>query len=379
MDRTERFYKIEMLIRNRGCVSFVDLMGELGVSRATLKRDLEYLRARMDAPIVYDRFDNGYKLDADPRDARQVKHELPGVWFSEREIHALLTMHQLIQGLDEGGVLARHLQPLLDKLHGMLGAGDVEARDLMKRVKIMSPAHRPVASQHFELIGSALTRRQRVQMSYYVRSRKEDTERIVSPQRLVHYRNTWYLDAWCHASVGLRRFALDAIREATLLEQRAKDVAVKTIEAELDAGYGVFSGGKVQWATLQFTPEAAQWVKDEEWHPMQEATVHEDGSLTLRVPYADATELAMDVLRHGEQVKVLSPAKLAQTVEQRLADALGQYRPGGEGIDVPLIDDVRRALEDIAARLTSDDDAAAKLRKPRAAAATPLKPARKRS
>jgi predicted DNA-binding transcriptional regulator YafY len=99
MDRTERFYKIEMLIRNRGCVSFAELMGELGVSRATLKRDLEYLRARMDAPIVYDRFDNGYKLDADPRDQRQVKHELPGVWFSEREIHALLTMHQLIQRL----------------------------------------------------------------------------------------------------------------------------------------------------------------------------------------------------------------------------------------------------------------------------------------
>jgi predicted DNA-binding transcriptional regulator YafY len=357
MDRTERFYKIEMLIRTRGCVSFADLMGELGVSRATLKRDLEYLRERMDAPIVYDRFDNGYKLDADPRDQRQVKHELPGVWFSEREIHALLTMHQLIQSLDEGGVLGRHLKPLLDKLHAMLGTGDVEARDLMKRVKIMSPAHRPVASQHFELIGSALTRRQRVQMSYYVRSRKEDTERIVSPQRLVHYRNTWYLDAWCHASDGLRRFALDAIRAATLLEQRAKDVAVKTIEAELDAGYGVFSGGKVQWATLQFTPEAAQWVKDEEWHPAQKASMADDGSLTLKLPYADATELAMDVLRHGEQVRVLSPAKLAQTVEQRLAVALRQYRADGEVIDPPLIDDLRRALVDIAARLTPDADA----------------------
>jgi len=213
---------IEMLIRNRGCVSFADLIGELGVSRATLKRDLEYLRARMDAPIVYDRFDNGYKLDADPRDQRQVKHELPGVWFSEREIHALLTMHQLIQGLDEGGVLARHLQPLLDKLHGMLGASDANAKELMKRVKIMSTAHRPVASKHFELIGSALTRRQRVQMSYYVRTRKQHMQRTVSPQRLVHYRNTWYLDAWCHASDGLRRFALDAIREATLLEQRAE-------------------------------------------------------------------------------------------------------------------------------------------------------------
>jgi predicted DNA-binding transcriptional regulator YafY len=296
------------------------------VSRATLKRDLEYLRARMDAPIVYDRFDNGYRLDADPRDARQVKHELPGVWFSEREIHALLTMHQLIQGLDEGGVLARHLQPLLDKLHGMLGTSESEARALMKRVKIMGSARRPVVARHFELIGSALTRRRQVRMGYYVRSRKEETERTVSPQRLVHYRNTWYLDAWCHGSDGLRRFALDAIRDATLLEQRAKEVPVKTIEAELDAGYGVFSGGKLQWAVLQFSAEAAQWVAHEQWHPQQQAVLAADGALTLRVPYADATELAMDVLRHGEQVKVLGPASLAQLVQRRLQQALAGYR-----------------------------------------------------
>jgi predicted DNA-binding transcriptional regulator YafY len=326
MDRTERFYKIEMLIRTRGSVSFATLMEELGVSRATLKRDLEYLRARLDAPIVYDRFDNGYKLQADPRDQRQVKHELPGVWFSEREIHALLTMHQLIQGLDEGGVLARHLQPLLDKLHGMLGTSEHEAKELMKRVRIASPARRPVAPRHFELMGSALTRRQRVQMSYWVRSRQEETQRTVSPQRLVHYRNTWYLDAWCHSSEALRRFALDAIREATLLEQpRAKDVPVKTIEAELDAGYGVFSGAKVQWATLLFSPEAAQWVAHEQWHPQQQATLQPDGALNLRVPYADATELVMDVLRHGEQVKVLAPAALVQRVSRQLKDAAQRY------------------------------------------------------
>jgi predicted DNA-binding transcriptional regulator YafY len=102
MDRTERFYKIEMMIRARSAVSFDDLLAGVEVSRATLKRDLQYLRSRMDAPIVYDRFENGYKLQADPRDERQVNHQLPGVWFSEREIHALLTMHQLIAGLDNG-------------------------------------------------------------------------------------------------------------------------------------------------------------------------------------------------------------------------------------------------------------------------------------
>ena len=325
MDRTERFYKIEMLIRSRGSVAFVDLMEELGVSRATLKRDLDYLRERLDAPIVYDRFANGYSMRPDARDARQVKHELPGVWFSEREIHALLTMHQLIRGLDEGGVLARHLQPLLDKLHGMLGASDTEAGELMKRVKILSAARRPVVGRHFELIGSAITQRRRVQMLYYVRSRREETERTVSPQRLVHWRNTWYLDAWCHSSDALRRFALDAIRSASLLDQRAKDVPLKTIEAALDAGYGVFSGARLHWATLRFTPEAAQWVQHEQWHPKQQATLHDDGSLTLRLPYSDATELSMDILRHGEQVKVLAPAALATAVKSNLLRAAARY------------------------------------------------------
>lgn len=325
MDRTERFYKIELLIRTRGSVPFADLMDELGVSRATLKRDLEYLRERMDAPIVYDRFSNGYQFNPDARDARQVRHELPGLWFSEGEIHALLTMHQLIGGLDEGGVLARHLQPLLDKLYGMLGTSDAEARELVKRIKVMSPARRPVAPKHFELIGGALTRRQRVHLHYWVRSRREMTERTVSPQRLVHWRNTWYLDAWCHATDALRRFALDAIREADPVDQRAKDVALKTIEAELDAGYGAFSGAKAQWATLQFTPEAAQWVRHEQWHPQQEAKLHGDGSLTLRLPYSDATELAMDILRHGEQVKVLAPAALVTAVRAALQRAAAQY------------------------------------------------------
>ena len=325
MDRTERFYKIEMLIRSRGTVSFAALIDELGVSRATLKRDLEYLRERLDAPIVYDRFANGYSMRPDARDARQLKHELPGVWFSEREIHALLTMHQLIEGLDEGGVLARHLQPLLDKLHGMLGANDAEARELMKRVKVMGAARRPVMGRHFELIGSAITQRRRVQMQYYVRSRRELTERSVSPQRLVYWRNTWYLDAWCHTSDALRRFALDAIRSASLLTQRARDVPVKVIEAALDAGYGAFSGDTVQWATLRFTVEATQWVQHEQWHPQQQVTLHDDGSMTLRLPYTDATELAMDILRHGEQVEVLEPAALRESVQRSLVRAAARY------------------------------------------------------
>ena len=324
MDRTERFYRIEMLIRNRGLVSFDALLEDLEISRATLKRDLQYLRERLDAPIVYDRADNGYRFDGS---LRQRAHELPGLWFSDKEIHALLTMHQLIQGLGAEGVLGRHLQPLLDKLHGMLGADDTAARELMRRVNIVAAVRRPVDARFFERIGSALLERRRVELLYYTRARGSESRREVSPQRLTHYRNTWYLDAWCHRSDGLRRFALDAVREASVLEQRAKDVPLATVKAELDGGYGVFAGRRLKWATLQFSAEAAQWVATEQWHPQQQTQTLADGSLRLRLPYTDSTELSMDILRHGDQVRVVAPKDLALQVADRLRRAAALYGP----------------------------------------------------
>lgn len=315
MDRTERFYKIEMLIRNRQRVSFQELRDELEVSPATLKRDLQYLRERMNAPIEYDREHNGYRFGTG---WHGEAHELPGVWFSEKELHALLTMHQLLAGLDDSGILTRHLQPLFDKLSGMLGATEAEARELMKRVKLINTARRRVPSRWFETIGSALVQRQRLALRYRKRSDRSVSERIVSPQRLVHYRNTWYLDAWCHDNEAFRRFALDAIEEARPLPQRARQVSIKQLEAQLDQGYGIFAGERVQWATLRFSPDAAQWVAAEEWHPSQRAQWEPDGRYRLEVPYAEDTELLMDLGRHAGQVEVLAPRELRQRYDERL-------------------------------------------------------------
>jgi len=102
MTKTARVYKIEMLIRNRGHVSFQALLDELEVSPATLKRDLDYLKDQLDAPIEYDRFLNGYRFG---EGYRGQKHELPGLWFSERELYSLLMAHQLLSELDSEGVV----------------------------------------------------------------------------------------------------------------------------------------------------------------------------------------------------------------------------------------------------------------------------------
>lgn len=323
MDRTERFYKIELLIRGRECVSFATLLEALEVSPATLKRDLQYLRERMDAPIEYDALANGYRFG---QQWRGQQHELPGVWFNEKELHALLTMHQLLSGLDENGILSRHLQPMFDKLTGMLGTDAAEAKEMTRRVKLISTARRRVASEYFETVGSAVVQRQKLRISYRKRGKGGGTvgSRVVSPQRLVHYRNTWYLDAWCHQSEGLRRFALDAMEAAELLDEKAKPVALKALETELDQGYGIFAGGQTQQAQLVFSAEAAAWVSREEWHASQQSEWLADGRWQLEVPYVDATELLMDLLRHAGQVEVLAPPALRQAYAKRLREAAAQ-------------------------------------------------------
>lgn len=321
MANNERLYKIERLIRSRGHVSFETLLQELEVSRATLKRDLEYLRSRLGAPIDYDRFVNGYRF---AEDSRQARHELPGLWFDERELYSLLTAHQLLSGLDADGTLSRHLQPLLERIHELLGSADDAT--LMQRVKIISAARRPVPTRFFELVAEAVLRRQRLHLRYLTRTRREVGERDVSPQRLVHYRNTWYLDAWCHRVEGLRRFALDAIETAAALGQPALDLPMAQVQAEMDAGYGIYAGGRRQWATLVFAARAAAWISREEWHPEQQGRWLDDGRYELKLPYVDDTELLMDLLRQGDEVEVLAPAALREKIALRLRRAAARYQ-----------------------------------------------------
>ncbi|HRE15565.1 MAG TPA: YafY family protein [Rhodocyclaceae bacterium] len=321
MNQTERFYKIDQLLNERLAVSFNTLRENLEVSRATLKRDLAYLRDRLNAPIVFDREAGGYRYD---RQSGQIggQYELPGLWFSADEIHALLTMQHLLANLDTGGLLGPHIKPLLSRLTALIGVADNPAEEVAKRIKIQTVGARSFHLDHFQQVGSALLRRKRLVIDYKARSSNEATRREISPQRLIHYRDNWYLDAWCHLRDELRSFSVDAIRRVELLETKARDVAEKTLDDVLGSGYGIFSGKEVKWATLRFTPERARWVAAEKWHPDQVGKLLEDGEYELRVPYSNDPELLMDILKYGADCTVVSPAELQKRVRDELNRAL---------------------------------------------------------
>lgn len=324
MDRTERFYKIDQLISDRRVVPFDTLRKALEVSPATLKRDLQYLRDRLNAPIVWDREAGGYRYERQGA-AAGSQFELPGLWFNSSEIHALLTMQHLLATLDQGGLLGPHIQPLMARLNGLLGTADNAAGEIRKRVRIIGVGARRMELEQFEKVGSALLHRKRLFMTYRARGKGELTEREVSPQRLVHYRENWYLDAWCHLRRELRSFAVDAMLKAEILETPAKDMSEKALNEVLGAGYGIFSGKKVRWAKLKFSPQRARWVAQEQWHPRQKARFGAGGSYLLEIPYADDRELLMDILKHGPEVEVLGPEDLRKKLCEILRASLSRY------------------------------------------------------
>ena len=317
MSQTERYYKIDQLLNDRRVVSFQTLMDELGISRATLKRDLAYLRERLNAPIIHDREAGGYRFD---QGSARVggQYELPGLWFSAEEIHALLTMQHLLVNLDTGGMLGPHIKPLLSRLTALLGTADNPAEEIVKRIRIETVGAREFHLDNFQAVGSALLRRKRLIIDYYAKGKDELSQREVSPQRLVHYRNNWYLDAWCHVRNDLRAFAVDSIRRAEILEKRARDVSEKMLQEVLGAGYGIFSGKTVRWATLLFSPERSRWVASERWHPEQKGRYLDDGRYELKVPYSNDPELLMDILKYGADCDVLAPKELREKVAKEV-------------------------------------------------------------
>ena len=321
MDRTERFHLIDQMLCNQRVVTRAQFLDALEVSPATFKRDLEYLRDRLAAPIVWDRERRGYCYE---QGEGGEQFQLPGLWFNTSEIQALLSMDALLENL-QPGVLSNHIEPLRSRIRMLLDDGDHSVDEIARRIRIIPLAAKAYSSEYFQDLCQALLSRKCVDMTYYSRPTDSSSERRVSPQRLIYYRDNWYLDAWCHLRKALRSFSIDAIKALDITSEAAIEVDAQELNRELESGYGIFSGAETRKAMLRFSPEIARWVSRETWHPDQQSEYDDEGYYVLRVPYSQDTELVMDILKHGSEVEVLQPSELRERVRQRIVEMQALY------------------------------------------------------
>lgn len=270
MERTDRFYQMLQLLEARRIVPKNVFLEELEVSLATFKRDLAYLRDRLNAPIEFDNDAGGYRL-ADPAPG-MPRFQLPGLWFNADETHGLLAAYYLLDNI-QPGLLSPHIEPLLERIRATLGSDDHSWEEVSQRIRVLPQASRAMDTRYFELISTAVVLRKRLNITHYHRARDEYSTREVSPQRLVHYRDNWYLDTWCHERDALRSFAVDSIEAVELLDKDAKFTSDDELDAEFAGGYGIFGGKATHTATLKFSPESARWVANETWHPEEKGEI----------------------------------------------------------------------------------------------------------
>ena len=314
MDKFDRIYALHGFLGGRKQPApLPSIMDALECSQATAKRIISNMRLYLDAPIAYDRAAGGYYY------AHNSAHpyELPGLWFNTSELHALLTAQVLLERVDPG-IYSEQLAPLRKRIETILENAGEKDDESNRRIRIIPIADRRQDNRIFRHVASAVQQRRRLEIDYSGRKNNEITSRTVSPQRLVHYRDNWYLDAWCHHRNGFRTFAVERIAQARITKQRAKIISERVLDDYFTGAFGIFAGKATETAVLHFTAERARWVAEEQWHPQQQSRWLEDGRYELRIPYGNPTELIMDILKYGADVEVVAPTSLRNTVKQRI-------------------------------------------------------------
>jgi len=320
MDRYERIVALHRTLKAaRYPVTVPRLQEELGCSRATVYRDLAFLRDALMAPVVGDG-EAGFRYDPGESD----RFELPGLWLNSEELHALLAAQQLLSR-SGGGMLASALAPLQQRIDKLLDEHSGGKRWPVERVRVIPHRTRRMDEHAFRTVCSAVLERKQLAFDYRARSTDEKTRRTVSPQRITHYRDNWYLDAWDHDREALRSFSVDRIGGARLLEGKARDIDEAELDAHLSGSYGIFSGPPKGWATIVFSAKSARWVADEHWHSQQQGRFLPDGRYELKVPYSSSRELLMDVLHYGSDAEVVDPPVLREQARALLALAISHY------------------------------------------------------
>lgn len=319
MGITSRIFQLHQILKKERRLSLQGMMERLEVSKATIKRDLDLLRDQLGAPLAYDRHDNAYYYDTS-----QGEFELPGLWFNESELYALLASEQLLETV-QPGLLGPHIGPLKTRIRALLEKSGHASDTVSSRIVLQPMGSRRLESACFGTVAGAVLDGKVLDIDYHGRGRGEVTRRRIHPLRLLYYRDNWYLIAWCESAAALRTFSPDRISGARVQALPLRQIEEAALKHHLTAGFGIFAGEQTDWAVLRFTPRMARWVADEQWHPEQVGEWR-GGRFELHVPYANPTELLMDILKYGPDVEVVAPASLKKLLKERLQLALRQYQ-----------------------------------------------------
>lgn len=313
----ERHVDIDRRIRSGEFPSVPVLAADWEVDERTIKRDVEFMRDRLGAPIGYDRQKRGYFYT-------EAMWGMPAVSLREGELFALLLARHALEQYHElplGGLLSRFYEQVLETVSGHTG---VSPDRILEGFSFISPPSLPVDPQVWDLLSRCLLQRHTVEISYQSLSADKAQTYRLDPLHIANIEGDWYLFARSHRKGDILQLAISriaAVSDSGEIFSTPKDFSPQQIRQRLFGRY-VSMQGKLE--TVRIRVDAAAGIHLKQWHSEQKVTRRRDGSYELSFPVASGSSklpysnVISWVLGMGRHAKVLTPARLKTLVEEEI-------------------------------------------------------------
>jgi proteasome accessory factor B len=212
-------------------------------------------------------------------------------------------------------VLTPHMRQFLDQLPRVLTTKSGPA----PRHADQSPHQQQTTAR---LLDATLRLRQAL-ITYHSRSSDRTKTYQIHPYRLAYAAGALYVLAYVPEYREVRTFAVERIRELSLLDEHFTPIEELPDEA-FPHSLGVYSGTPER-IELEFQPAVADYVSGRQWHPSQRVSESSDGTVMLTLDVCLDPALDSWILSFGPFVKVVSPPALAAAIAEQLSHARAQY------------------------------------------------------
>ena len=302
----ERFAWFDRWVRADRFPNAAALADRFEISRKTAQRNIDFMRDRLGAPLIYDPVRRGYHYT-------DQSFQLTSFQASPEELLAVLTARNLLAHVS-GGYLSREIDRLGRKLTALCDERMNTDERLATYFSASWHGHSPVDETLFRTTAQALVENRLMAISYRSPVSGRISRRVIEPHHLQHYMASWVLIARCRRKNQWRKFFLARIRAFDLEPDTFTPRPAKEWRPLIEGAFGIFQGEARLPVTLRFSPFRARWIREQLWHPHQQIQELLDGSLEITFPVSDFREVKMMILQFGADCEVVAPEELRQEV-----------------------------------------------------------------
>jgi predicted DNA-binding transcriptional regulator YafY len=313
----ERFVWFDHRVKSKKYPNATSLSKQFEISLKTAQRDVEFMRDRLNCPLIYEKSIKGYFYEDD-------KFSLPMMYLSAEELTSLLIARKFLKDISES-YIGDDISAVVQKITAILQKHLAEENLIDDALSFQLVEYSPTPEEIFKKVLEGCLKRSSLTFEYYSPAYDIATLRTTDPYHLLNYMGTWHLIAYCHKRKDIRNFVFHRINNLVIQDRTFTVPKSFNIKEHLKSAFGIYKGKPLKDVTLRFSPLKSRWVAGQIWHKDQKVKSLKDGSLELTFPVASFEEIKMAILKHGSGIEAIKPKALRELIKAEAKKILKIY------------------------------------------------------